>query len=83
MFGGTVLKDVGVNYGTKHANFQVIFIIELTDMSIKYSTKHIAIDKAQFTKEDYNYIDPDMLSETHYRFEFPTNKPDENGDILI
>lgn len=51
-------------------------------MSIKYTTKHVAIDKSQFTKEDYNYIDPDMLSETHYRFEFPTNKPDENGDIM-
>jgi hypothetical protein len=50
--------------------------------AIRFSSKNIKIDKSIFSKEDYNYIDPDMLSETHYRFEFPTNKPDENGDIM-
>ena len=51
-------------------------------MSIKYSSKRLTIDKSIFTEDDYKYIDPDMLSQTHYRFEFPTNKPDENGDIM-
>lgn len=51
-------------------------------MSIKFSSEHHKIDKSIFSEEDYKYIDPDMLSETHYRFEFPTSKPDENGDIM-
>lgn len=59
-----------------------VFFITLATMSIKYSTKHITIDKSIFTEKDYKYIDPDNLSETVYRFEFPSKKPDENGDIM-
>lgn len=51
-------------------------------MSIKFSSEHVSINKSVFSEEDYKYIDPDGLSETHYRFEFPAMRPDENGDIM-
>lgn len=51
-------------------------------MDIKYSVKHNVFDKTILTEKDYDYIDPDNLSETIYRFEFPSHKPDENGDIM-
>lgn len=41
---------------------------------MQYSVKHITINKSVFNENDYKYIDPDNLSETVYKFIFPTTK---------